>query len=100
MIMKESPVLSLVIIKFDFVFFIISIVALVIQHALPSVTCLSVQYFSTLSHKQRDFRKTCIEHTMCILIFSTTFVWNIYSRNNSTRGHRASCKIPFINAWF
>jgi len=72
--MKENPVLLLVIIKFDFVFFVISILALVIQHAVPSVTCLSVPYFSTLSHKQHDFRGTFTEHKMGVLIFSTTFV--------------------------
>jgi hypothetical protein len=30
-----------------------------------------------LSHKRHDFRRNVIEYKMCILIFSTTFVWNI-----------------------
>ena len=35
--------------------------------------------FSTLFHKQAWFskKKTIIEHKMCVLIFSTSFVWNI-----------------------
>ena len=56
-------------------------VALLLQHAMPIrhivtsfVTPLALRYFSTLFHKWGDFRKNVIEHTMCVFIFSTTFV--------------------------
>jgi hypothetical protein len=42
--------------------------------------------FSRLSHKRHDFRKKVIEHERCVLIFSTTFVWNIFrSKKNWAR---------------
>jgi hypothetical protein len=39
---------------------------------LPSVACLVLPYFSTLSHKWNDFREKVIEHKMCVLILSTS----------------------------
>jgi len=38
------------------------------------VVCLAKEYFSTLSHKRHDFRKTFIEHKMWVLFTSTAFV--------------------------
>jgi hypothetical protein len=53
---------------------------------LPSVACPALQYFSTLSHKRHGIREKVIEHKMCVLIFSTTFVRNIsHSKKNSER---------------
>jgi hypothetical protein len=69
-------------------------VALVTMHAkrmrriiLSSVACLALPYFSTLSHKRHDFRKKkIVVHKICVLIFSTTFVWNTsLSKKNSAR---------------
>ena len=45
---------------------------------LSSVACLVIHYFSTLFHKRHDFRKRKFPvHEMYVLIFSTTFAWNI-----------------------
>jgi len=47
------------------------------------------------------FSKKITEHTMCVLIFATTFVWNVSrSKKNSARYYhqcwRFACKIPVI----
>jgi len=41
---------------------------------LSSVACQVLPYFSTFSHKWQDVLQTIIEHKMCVLIFSATFV--------------------------
>ena len=42
-------------------------------------------------HKRRDFWKLVIEHQVCVLIFSTTFVRNIsHSNKNSARNHKCT----------
>ena len=74
--------------KQEVLYILSACVALAIQQAqrvhpiiLPSVACLAVPYLSTLSHKRHD--------KMCVLIFSTTVVWNIsHSKKNSVRYYR------------
>jgi hypothetical protein len=41
---------------------------------LSSVAFVAPPYFSTLSHKLQDFKKTVIEHKTRVLIFSTSFM--------------------------
>jgi hypothetical protein len=65
---------------------------------LSSVTLPSLESFSTLSHKRHDFRKTVIEHKMCVLIFSTRFVGNIsHSMNNRAR-YGQKCIFVFMQS--
>jgi hypothetical protein len=76
-------------------------VALIIQHAarmrriiLSSVACLAVLYFSTLFHKQHEFRGKNLLKIKCV--FSTTLVWNISdSKNNSARYYH-KCTYVFM----
>jgi hypothetical protein len=77
----------------------VCICALIIQHAecihciiLSSVYSVVVPYFSTLSH----FPKKVTERKMCVLFFSTYFVWNIsHSKKNSARFYD-KCTYVFI----
>ena len=77
-------------------------VALVIQHALrmPSiifsfVSRLALQYFSTLSHKQHDFRnkKSCRTQNVC-----SDFPYNflIPGRTARNMAKMSSCKVPLF----
>ena len=53
---------------------------------LLSVVSLAPPCFSTLSNKRHDFRKKVTELEICCLIFSATFILNIFhSRKNSER---------------
>jgi len=62
--------------------------ALINQHAMhmrrmifSSVTCLAQPHFSRMYHKRRVFLNKVTEHKMWVLIFSTTFTWNVsYSK--------------------
>ena len=79
--------------KYQILWTCVYILALVHRHEkrmrriiLSSVACLAMPYFSTFSHKRDDFhKKKCIEHNMCILTFSTNFVWNTSHYNNSAK---------------
>jgi hypothetical protein len=57
----------------------------------------ALQYFSTLFHKCNDFeKKKVIADKMCVLIFSTNFVWNIsHSKKNSVR-YNQKCILVFM----
>ena len=44
---------------------------------LSPLACPALQYFPKLSHKWHNFLKKVIEHKMRVLIFATTFIWNI-----------------------
>ena len=62
-------------------------VGLGIQHAMRIrhivTACLTIQYFSALSHKWDNFLKEGTEYEMSVLIFSRNFVRNIFhSKNN------------------
>ena len=41
------------------------------------VACLTVPYFSTLSHKRHDFLENGFGHKICVLVVSRTFASNI-----------------------
>jgi hypothetical protein len=56
-----------------------------------SVACPALQYYSTLSHKLRDFsREKKLLNIKCVLIFSVTFIWNTsrYKKNWTMYCHK------------
>ena len=56
------------------------------RHTVNCGLSRSTILFPTLSHKRYDFRRKVIERKMCVLIFSTNFVWNIFHyKKNSAR---------------
>jgi hypothetical protein len=68
---------------------------------LPSVACPAVQNFSTLYHKWHHFRKTVFGHKIRVLIFSTTFVRNIFvlrriERDRIKNKYWSPCIVPVI----
>ena len=68
-------------------------VAVVIQHAicmcciaLSCAASLALWHFSKLSHERHNFQKKVLGHKMCVLLLSTTFVWNVsHSKKHSMR---------------
>jgi hypothetical protein len=55
-------------------------------------------------HKRCDFREKVVEHNMCALMFSATFISNIsHSKENLARCHKctgSSCKVLIILSGF
>ena len=83
-------------------------VALVIQHEMHISHIIicglpGSAIFSTLSHKQQNFRGGLL-NTKCVSIFSTTVVktFLILRRNKRDikKVHWSSCKVPFSLVWF
>ena len=83
-------------------------VAEFIQHAmcisrivLSSVVCLAVPYFSTLSHKQRDFRKVllnikCVLRFTLQLFYETFFILRRIQQDVTINIHWSLHKVPII----
>jgi len=64
-------------------------VALVFQYAermrriiVPSVACLYSIFFPHYLISRTIFGDKVIDHKKCVLIFSTTFVWNVFDYKN------------------
>jgi len=63
--------------------------------AMSSMAWPVLQYFSTLFHKQHDIWKEVTEHKMCVLIFSTSFVWNISHSKKKWARYDQKCILVF-----
>jgi hypothetical protein len=51
---------------------------------------------SALSHKRHDFWNEVTEHKMCVLFFSTTFVWSISHSKKKSARYDQKCLVVFI----
>ena len=68
---------------------------------LSSVASPGLQYFPALSHKRRDFRKKVIEHEICVLNFSTSFVWNFSHYTINWARYDEKCVLVFMYSnWY
>ena len=69
-------------------------------HIILSVACPTLQYFSTLSHKRRDFCKKTLLNIKCVLWFSlrllseTFLILRRIRQHIFINVHRSSCKVP------
>jgi len=81
-------------------------VALVIQHAmhmpyilLSSVACLALPHMPISCHKEQDFqKKKVIEHKLCVLIFSRTFlILGRIQRHTAINVQTSLRKVPVIH---
>ena len=74
-------------------------VASLIQHAtrrhISSEACLH-QIFRHYFIKSTIFGKNVIEHKTCVLIFSTTFIWNISHSKMNSRRYCHKCENVFM----
>ena len=68
----------------------------------PSVACPAVQYFSTLTHKQHDFRKKSLLNIKCVFRFAlqllaeTFLIQRITERDMIKNVYWSSCNIHLI----
>jgi len=65
---------------------------------------LTLPYFPTLRHKRYYFGKK-VGHTLCVLVFSTNFAWQIFVVRRNKRDiivtvHRSPHKVPVIPVLF
>jgi hypothetical protein len=68
--------------------------ACTILYLLPAAH-LVLPYFFSLFYKWHNFQETVIEHKMCVLIFSTTFVWKISYCQKNWVGYFHKCTHVF-----
>jgi len=70
-------------------------IGLHVKYRLLLADCNDTGIFK-LSHKRHDFGKKVTEHKMCVLIFCTTFVWNISHSKKNWRRYDEKCILIFM----